>query len=87
MNRIAVELDAKLQSLDSSRAEVLPRKVREAMAAIEAADPPFVNRVIDPMLGVENGWPVGYFPSTLGMFADEPFERSAQGDHQERNSW
>lgn len=87
MNRIAVELDAKLQSLDSERAEALTRKVRDAIAAVEAAEPPFVNPAIDPMLGVENGWPVGYFAGTLGMFADEPFERPAQGDHQERNSW
>jgi hypothetical protein len=87
ISRIAVELDAKLQSLDSASAEALTRKVREAIAAVEAAEPPFVNPAIDPMLGVENGWPVGYFSSTLGMFADEPFKRPAQGDHQECNAW
>ena len=87
MNRIAVELDAKLQSLDSARAEELTRKVREAIADVEAEKPPFVNAAIDPMLGVGNGWPVGYFASTLGMFADERFERPAQGEHQERDPW
>ena len=38
-------------------------------------DPP----PIDPNLGVENGWPVGYFAETTGVFAGEPFERANQG--------
>ena len=38
MNRIAEELDAKLRTLDERRAELLARKVREAIdAAIEQA--------------------------------------------------
>jgi hypothetical protein len=87
MNRIAVELDEKLKSLDERRADALVRKVREAIEQADAIDTGFVNPDIDPMLGVENGWPVGYFASTAGMFADEPFERPDQGEMPEAKTW
>lgn len=74
MNRIAEELNAKLETLDSQQAERLARMVRDAMQAIDTRPP------IDPMLGVENGYPVGYFAETAGAFADEPFERPPQGE-------
>lgn len=87
MNRIAVELDEKLKSLDRQRAEALARKVREAIEQSDAAESEFANPNVDPMLGVENGWPVGYFSSTAGMFADEPFERPSQGETPEARTW
>lgn len=80
MNKIAEELNAKLDALDKVRADKLTKMVRTALAAIDLKTP------IDPMLGVENGWPVGYFASTMGSFAGEPLER-AQGPIQTRDSW
>jgi len=81
MNRIAEELDAKLQSLDHERADKLARMVRDAMRAIELSPP------IDRMLGVDNGWPEGYFAETAGALANEPFERGPQGELPNRESW
>ena len=74
MNKIAEELDAKLQTLDQRRAKALAEMVRAAMTAIELEPP------IDPMLGVPQGWPVGYFAQTAGALAGESFERAAQGE-------
>ena len=87
MNRIAIELDEKLRTLDERRAAELARRVKEAIVAADVYEPPFINPNIDPMLGVENGWPVGYFASTAGMFANEPFERDDQGVAEERDDW
>jgi hypothetical protein len=80
MNKIAEELNLKLNSLDQARADKLTKMVRIALVAIDLKAP------IDPMLGVENGWPVGYFASTMGSFADEPLER-VQGTMQTRDNW
>ena len=85
MNQIATEivseLTQKLESLDEQQTAELARIVREAIEKLDSAP------IIDPMLGVENGWPVGYFADTVGMFGNEPFERPYQGEHQERDSW
>ena len=81
MNRIAEELDRKLQSLDAERAERLCKMVRDAIGAIDLPPP------LDPNLGVENGWPEGYFAETAGALAGEPFERPPQGELPERESW
>ena len=51
MNRIAVELDEKLKSLDRQRAEAIARKVSEAIEQSDAAESEFVNPNVDPMLG------------------------------------
>jgi hypothetical protein len=80
MNKIAEELNAKLDSLDKARADKLTKMVHIALTAIDLKTP------IDPMLGVEQGWPVGYFANTMGSFADEPLER-VQGSMQSRDSW
>lgn len=32
-------------------------------------------------------WPEGYFQQTAGAFADEPFERPAQGAMPNRGEW
>ncbi len=61
---------------DDSKAAVLAM-----MQAIDARPP------IDPMLGVENGYPVGYFAETAGALADEPFERAPQGDLPDPKAW
>lgn len=80
MNKIAEELNAKLDSLDKAQADRLTKMVRIALTAIDLKTP------IDPMLGVNNGWPIGYFANTLGSFADEPLER-VQEPIQTRDSW
>jgi hypothetical protein len=80
MNKIAEELKAKLDSLDQASADRLTKMVRVALTAIDLKVP------IDPMLGVELGWPVGYFASTAGAFANETLER-LQGPMQTRDSW
>jgi len=83
MNKIAVELvrelSNKLESLDDQRTAELVRTVRAAIVRIDSP------AAVDPMLGVESGSPVGYFAQTAGMFADEPFERPAQGTIKERD--
>ena len=81
MNRIAVELDEKLQTLDDERAAELTRRVK---AVIDAVD---VRSKIDPMLGVENGYPIGYFAETAGALAGEEFEREPQGELPKRDDW
>jgi len=55
MNRIAKELDAKLQTLDDRHAIELAEVSRRGIAWFEAQREKSRNR------GVENGWPVGYF--------------------------
>ena len=31
-----------------------------------------------------NGWPIGFFEATAGCLADDPIERPAQGDFEQR---
>lgn len=81
MNRIAEELDAKLRTLDEVRAGRLSLMVRDAMRAVEQRTP------IDRMLGVENGWPEGYFAEHAGSLAGERFERETQGELPDGESW
>ena len=35
----------------------------------------------------ESDWPPGYFQSTAGAFADEPFERPSQLPMETRQNW
>jgi len=83
MNKIAVELvlelSNKLESLDDQRTAELIRTVRAAIMRIDSP------AAVDPVLEVDNGWPVGYSSQTPGMFSDKPFERPAQGTMQERD--
>ncbi len=81
MNRIAEVLEAKLQTLDEARAAELARRVQ---AVIDAMD---LHQPIDPMLGVDNGYPVGYFAETAGALAGEDFDRPDQGELQDRDDW
>jgi predicted transcriptional regulator len=76
MNRIAEELDAKLNELDPVQANnliMLVRRAIEQVAQIENPD--------------ESVWPDGYFEQTAGSFADEPLERFPQGEATARDSW
>lgn len=76
MNRIAEELDKKLQNLDPERARELESMVRDAIARMDAKS------------GVsESGWPEGYFESTAGSLAGERFERGDQGELPKRDEW
>lgn len=74
MNRIAKELDQKLQELDPKSAEALQRMVRDAIKQIDKS-----NESAD--------WPEGYFEEILGSFANEPLERAPQGKLPERGEW
>jgi hypothetical protein len=76
MNRIAEELDAKLNELDPSRAKSLITLVRRAIEQVEQSEPP-----------TPSVWPDGYFDQTAGSFADEPLERFPQGEPTVRDRW
>lgn len=79
MNKIAAEVDAKLQSLDERHAAQLEAIIRRSIAWFEA------KREENRQRGVENGWPVGYFDNLEGVFANEPFERPEQSGLQASN--
>ena len=76
MNRIAEELDAKLNELDPLRAKSLITLVRRAIEQVE-----------QPENASRSTWPDGYFEQTAGSFAGEPLERSPQGEPTTRDSW
>jgi hypothetical protein len=77
VNRLAQQLDETLRTLDPDRASELESRVREALQMAEQGD--------------ENGrrsdWPAGYFEETAGKLAGEEFQRPAQGESPERDSW
>lgn len=72
MNRIAEELDAKLNTLDPEKAKELVQIVQHAIERIEGSTP---------------DWPEGYFSNTSGSFADEILERDPQGKAAKREDW
>lgn len=76
MNRIAEDLDATLSRLDPLRANELVAVVRRA---IEHAERSAQTEKPD--------WPDGYFEQTAGSFANEPLERSPQGEPTARDVW
>ncbi|QDT11831.1 hypothetical protein [Planctomycetes bacterium K23_9] len=71
MNRIAEELDAKLNALDPEKAKALVLLVQNAMEQVDQS-------------GAD--WPDGYFDKIAGSFADEPLERATQGEATTRES-
>jgi len=77
MNRIARELDEKLQSLDPARARRLESLVRDAFDRVEQDEPH------DSV----PGWPTGYFEQTAGALVGEEFERPPQGVARGRGDW
>lgn len=74
MNRLAQELDKKLQQLDPKQAEMLRQMVRDAMKKVSTTSE-------------SDEWPEGYFDEILGSFANEPLERAPQGKLPERDDW
>ncbi len=76
MNRIAKELDEKLQKLAPEKARSLEILVREAMDQVESDDN-------------TNGtdWPTGYFEKSAGALAGERFVRPDQGEFPSREDW
>ncbi len=74
MNKIAQELDQKLQGLDPIRAETLSQMVRQAIEKIDQQN-------------LEGDWPKGYFKEILGSFPNEPLERAPQGELPVRDEW
>ena len=74
MNRIAEELDAKLNALDPDKAKTLVLLVQNAIEQVEESSK-------------DDLWPEGYFEEIAGSFAGEPLERPSQGQHEIRESW
>ncbi len=77
MNRLAEELDQKLQTLDSARTRNLESLVRDALNSAER----------DEVCGSASSWPAGYFEQTAGALAGEEFERPPQGELPNRDDW
>ncbi|REJ90046.1 MAG: hypothetical protein DWQ34_09595 [Planctomycetota bacterium] len=73
MNRLAEELNQKLQLLDPVRAERLEMWVREAIDRVDQDD--------------HAHWPDGYFDATAGALAGERLERAPQGELPQRTDW
>lgn len=74
MNKIAEELDRKLQHLEPHLAASLESIVRSAIAKFDERSE-------------TAQWPEGYFEEVLGALQNEPFERAPQGELPERESW
>lgn len=77
MTQIALELDNRLRRLDPGTAEHVASLVREVLALTGPLELPK-----DAM-----GYPLGYFESTAGSFANEPLERPAPLPPEEREDW
>lgn len=81
MNKVAQELDQRLQQLDRATAEHVERLVRDALALAGAATGGGA-----PADGLRQ-WPEGYFERTAGALAGELFERRSQGPLPTREEW
>lgn len=77
MTAIAAELDQKLKSLDPKSASSLERLVRDALALLDAN-----NGASRP-----DRLPPDFFATVAREFGNEPFERPAQGQSEERSAW
>jgi hypothetical protein len=75
MNKVARELDQRLQQLDRATAEHVERLVLDALAL--AGGPATTPRQ----------WPQGYFERTAGALAGERMERPEQGTPPAREDW
>jgi hypothetical protein len=80
MSTLALELDRLLSELDQESASALERTVRDALIAAKqrAAAGAGTDRL---------GYPVGYFESTSGSFADEPLDVAPESPMHPRESW
>ena len=80
MNAVAFDLDRTLARLDGETAVLLEKAVRDALALAERRSPSA--DVTDPL-----GYPVGYFETTAGSFADEPLEAPGELPLENREPW
>lgn len=80
MSSVALDLDRVLGQLDSETAALLERAVRDALALAEhrASAAGGIDRL---------GYPIGYFESTAGSFANEPLEAPPEMPMQAREPW
>ncbi len=80
VNPLALDLDRALSRLDSGTAALLERTVRDALALAERRAER--NAATDAA-----GYPVGYFETTAGSFANEPLEAPQKLPMQIRETW
>lgn len=80
MNALAYELGRAFERLDSETAVLLERAVRDALALAE-------RRATLASATDSLGYPVGYFETTAGSFADEPLELPDELPLETRESW
>jgi hypothetical protein len=80
MNALAYELGRAFERLDSETAVLLERAVRDALALAERRAT--LASATDSM-----GYPVDYFETTAGSFADEPLEPPDELPLETRESW
>jgi hypothetical protein len=79
MNKVARELDQRLQQLDRATAEQVERLVLDALALAGE----FGSKPAAPAAQ----WPDGYFERTAGALAGEQFDRPQQGTSPTREAW
>jgi hypothetical protein len=77
MNKVAQELDQRLQKLDRATAEHVERLVLDALALASGS----------AAGSAPQQWPQGYFERTAGALAGEAFERPEQGTTPTREGW
>ena len=80
MSPLAFDLDKVLRRLDPETATLLERAVRDALALVE-------RRLLPAETVDAFGYPVGYFETTAGSFANEPLEAPAELPLESRESW
>ena len=80
MSSLALELDSVLRSVDRETAALLEKAVRDALVLAQ-------RRVTATGPADALGYPVGYFESTAGSFADEPLEVAREMSMQQREPW
>jgi hypothetical protein len=77
MSAIAEQLDAKLKTLDARAASSLEKLVRDALELVETQ-----NGAVRP-----DRLPPDFFAAIAREFGNEPFERPAQGEFEQRETW
>lgn len=84
MSNLSLELDQMLQCVDQDTAQALERAVRTALARAAGTQ---VQRPSEGLATDTLGYPLGYFESTAGSFADESFDPPRELPMQRRESW
>ncbi|HEY2413269.1 MAG TPA: hypothetical protein VGI40_13550 [Pirellulaceae bacterium] len=80
MSSLANDLDKVLGQVDRQTAVLLEQTVRDALALAQRTGT--VADASDTM-----GYPLGYFESTAGSFANEPLDAPHDFEPQPRESW